>query len=211
MGTRILTILVAMMVSFVVLAGCGGSSMGTSAPPPHSGTSMYSAYAPGAEWTYKGSAAGSPDWTYSRRAVGMETYSGKSCLKMDEDGDHHYLMEMSPDAGMVMYAELYEGMTEPYTPPLQMGPDKTLADYTDTCTHWGNTMTVHGHVVSPSETMTVPYGTFTAVHVKNTVTTGSNTHDEDSWWAQGVGMVKKVTTTDGMQSTLALTSFTPAP
>jgi hypothetical protein len=102
-------------------------------------------------------------------------------------------------------------MMEPYTPPLKMAPDITLADYSGASTHWGSSVSIGGHVVSPAESVTVPYGTFSAIHVKNVVNVDGTPHDEDFWWIKGVGIVNEVYSAGASQETSGLTNSTAAP
>jgi hypothetical protein len=206
--------LAAAVLAAITLFGCGGGGGdGGGGPIPPSGATIYSAYKVGAKWDYRVSTPGSPAETSSREVVGKQIYSGVNCLKiLDGDVDQYVLCTMTSESGLVAYAEIDVGATEPYTPPQKWGPDSSLADYSSTSTHYGVSSTVAGHVVNSAESVTVPYGTFSAVHVRNTVTEDGHSYYEDSWWVSSIGEVKRVYTSGGTaQETSELTAFTPVP
>jgi hypothetical protein len=197
----------------ITLLGCGGGG-GSSDPGGTSGTGLYSAYKVGAKWTYKATASDSPSWTYTVEVAGKQAYSGVQCLKfkVGADGDFQYsLHTLTAETGVLRYADVIGAEVEPYVPPAQWGPPASLTDYSSTSTHSDLSSTISGHVVSSAEGVTVPYGTFTAVHARNTISDDDGVTYEDIWWVPGVGMVKEVFSDPPYTESAELTTFTPAP
>ncbi len=127
------------------------------------------------------------------------------------DVDVRYRTEFHDDAGTLTKTE----EVQPYRVKLDESPAHTMAGaqwshtFTQISTLPGQapttkTKTDQWLVVSSSESITVPAGTFMALHVRRTSSSGSI---QDYWYASGVGKVKE---TGGGQEE-ELESFTLAP
>ena len=81
---------------------------------------------------------------------------------------------------------------------------ETVTDVTATGNSTSSSSKSYGwKVVNASESITVPAGTFTALHLQKT-NGNSNAVDKDYWFVRGVGKVKE---TSGAGRTELLTSF----
>lgn len=218
----------------LVIAACGGNSTSNDSPPPGDGsvdpTMRYEPWAAGNVWTYTltDPTGVLPTATGKKTTVGAAAdaggaHAGQTAFLVHVEqltGSKDVLETVDGDLDIRYGTTFYDAngtvtstdVDQPYRLKLDESAahTKTGATFTTTFTETTDggapsTKTENWRVISDSEQITVMAGTFSALHIQRTSSTGKI---QDYWYVRGVGKVRE---TGSNAQEEELESFTPAP
>jgi len=220
-------------IVLIILTGCGGSNSGDDVAPD-GGTGdprmRFEPWATGNVWSYK---LTDPSGVLAPATGKKTTVMGEMDVGGVHAGQRAFLVHVEQLAGSKDVLETFQGdldiryqttfydaggavtstdVDQPYRLKLDEGAahTQTGATFSTTFTEVTDggapsTKSENWRVISDSEMITVIAGTFTALHIQRTSSSGKI---QDYWYVRGVGKVKEIGS--GAQEE-ELESFTPAP